>query len=145
MVRKRKPIGRPRTSYDPVDVHVGSRLEALRALRGLSRSALARELGLSYQQVDKYERGANRISSSRLFDLCRVLDIPIGYFFDEMIIDTRRKRAGATKAGVSTPASKAPNQTLQRETNALVHAYYKIGKRFLRRRLVDLVRSIGSV
>src|SRR5216684_737109 len=72
--------GRP----SPIDVHVGSRIRLRRTLLGLSQERLGDALGLTFQQVQKYERGANRVGASRLFDLSRVLDVPISYFFDEM-------------------------------------------------------------
>src|SRR5216683_1587867 len=84
-----KPIGgrrrrRKSDKPDPIDVHVGSRVRLRRTLLGMSQGKLGDALGLTFQQVQKYERGANRVSSSRLFDLTRVLDVPVSYFFDEM-------------------------------------------------------------
>src|SRR6266704_1067410 len=72
--------GRP----SPIDVHVGSRIRLRRTLLGLSQERLGDALGLTFQQVQKYERGANRVGASRLFDLSRVLDVPISFFFDDM-------------------------------------------------------------
>ena len=69
---------------NPIDVHVGQRLRQRRVLAGLSQEKLARMVGITFQQVQKYERGANRIGASRLFDLSRVLDVPVGFFFEEM-------------------------------------------------------------
>ena len=66
----------------PIDVHVGSRVRLRRTLLGMSQERLGEALGLTFQQVQKYERGVNRIGASRLFDLARVLDVPIGFFFD---------------------------------------------------------------
>src|SRR5919202_7008509 len=68
----------------PIDVHVGSRVRLRRTLLGLSQEKLGDALGLTFQQVQKYERGVNRIGASRLFDLSRVLDVPISFFFDDM-------------------------------------------------------------
>ncbi len=68
----------------PVDVHVGARLRVRRTLLGMSQTTLGDAIGLTFQQVQKYERGSNRISASRLFALTRVLDVPIQYFFDDM-------------------------------------------------------------
>ncbi len=75
--------GRP----NPVDVHVGARVRLRRTLLGMSQEKLGEAIGLTFQQVQKYERGANRIGSSRLYDLSRVLDVPIEFFFDEMPAD----------------------------------------------------------
>src|SRR2546430_15710580 len=72
--------GRP----SPIDVHVGSRIRLRRTLQGMSQERLGEALGLTFQQVQKYERGVNRVGASRLFDLSRVLDVPISFFFDDM-------------------------------------------------------------
>ena len=72
---------------NPIDVHVGGRVRLRRTLLGLSQEKLGEAIGLTFQQVQKYERGANRIGASRLFDLSRVLDVPVGYFFDDMSDD----------------------------------------------------------
>src|SRR4051794_36261191 len=86
MVRKRKSSGRMASKGfpNPIDVHVGNRIRLRRTLLGMSQERLAEQIGLTFQQVQKYERGTNRVSSSRLFDLSRVLDVPIRYFFEEM-------------------------------------------------------------
>eukprot|EP01035_Chromulina_nebulosa_P063261 gene63261-86543_t len=68
----------------PIDVHVGSRIRLRRTLMGLSQERLGEALGLTFQQVQKYERGVNRVGASRLFDLSRVLDVPISFFFDDL-------------------------------------------------------------
>ncbi len=68
----------------PIDAHVGARLRLRRTLLGMTQTDLGDALGLTFQQVQKYERGTNRISASRLFDLLRVLDVPLEYFFDDM-------------------------------------------------------------
>src|SRR5437868_7157320 len=79
-MRRRGVRGKP----NPVDVHVGNRLRLRRTLLGLSQQKVGEALGLTFQQVQKYERGANRIGASRLWDLSGVLDCPISFFFDEM-------------------------------------------------------------
>src|ERR1700733_2217914 len=68
----------------PVDMHVGARIRLRRTLMGMSQERLGDALGLTFQQVQKYERGVNRVGASRLFDLSRVLDVPISFFFDDM-------------------------------------------------------------
>ena len=68
----------------PVDVHVGTRMRQRRTLLGMSQEKLGKAVGLTFQQIQKYERGANRMGSSRLYEFARVLDVPISYFFDEM-------------------------------------------------------------
>ena len=86
MKRARKSSGRMASKGfpNPIDVHVGSRIRLRRTLLGMSQERLADAIGLTFQQVQKYERGANRVGSSRLFDLARVLDVAVAYFFEEM-------------------------------------------------------------
>src|SRR4030095_4422390 len=84
--RVRKSSGRMASKGfpNPIDVHVGSRIRLRRTLLGISQSALAEAIGLTFQQVQKYEKGMNRVSSSRLMDMANALDVSISYFFDEM-------------------------------------------------------------
>src|SRR6186997_1732132 len=84
--RGRKSSGRMASKGfpNPVDVHVGTRVRLRRTLLGLSQEKLGEAIGLTFQQVQKYERGANRIGASRLWDLSRVLDCPVSFFFDDM-------------------------------------------------------------
>jgi transcriptional regulator with XRE-family HTH domain len=86
MRKPRKSSGRMASEGfpNPIDVHVGQRIRQRRTLLGMSQEKLAEAIGLTFQQVQKYERGGNRVSSSRLFDLTRILDVPISYFFEEM-------------------------------------------------------------
>src|SRR5471030_1017535 len=81
--------GRPKIdSPSPVDLHVGSRVRLRRTLLGMSQEKLGNAVGLTFQQIQKYERGANRIGASRLFDISRVLDVPVQFFFDDMPVET---------------------------------------------------------
>ncbi len=83
---KSKPLyGRGTGKPHPVDVHVGARVRTRRTLLGMSQTKLGDALGLTFQQVLKYEKGANRIGSSRLYDLARVFDVPIEHFFEDML------------------------------------------------------------
>jgi len=69
---------------NPIDVHVGSRVRLRRTLLGMSQEKLGEALGLTFQQVQKYERGVNRIGASRLYHLSQILDVPVSFFFDDM-------------------------------------------------------------
>src|SRR3546814_19541489 len=115
--RGRKPSAGRTGSPNPVDVHVGGRVRLRRTLLGLSQEKLGEALGLTFQQVQKYERGANRIGASRMFDLSRVLDVPVSFFFDDMPQDVAmqppRRRSKTRRVGkecVSTWSSRwSPN------------------------------------
>src|SRR5256714_12611645 len=99
MPRGRKVSGRPARKRSPnaIDIHVGSRIRLRRTLLGMSQEKLGEAIGLTFQQVQKYERGANRIGSSRLFDLARVLDVPVSYFFEEMTAETAARTPSRIK------------------------------------------------
>lgn len=81
-MKPRKPRGK--TAFDPIDVHVGKRLRIRRKNCGLSQTKLGDSIGLTFQQIQKYEKGANRIGASRLFEFSNILDVPVSYFFDDM-------------------------------------------------------------
>ncbi len=137
----------PRPS--PIDTHVGTRIRLRRTLLGMSQERLGESLGLTFQQVQKYERGVNRVGASRLFDLSRVLDVPISFFFDDM----PEALAGMHGTGHSTRAaggfaerqdSFGVDEALnRRETLELVRAYYRITDPAVRKRVFDLIKSMG--
>jgi transcriptional regulator with XRE-family HTH domain len=126
---------------NPIDVLVGSRVRLRRNMLGLSQEKLGGAIGLTFQQVQKYERGANRIGASRLHDLSRALDVPVSFFFDEM----DPPRAPAIPAGFAEPGSEAfdSDPLRRRETVELVRAYYRIDDPALRRRLFDLAKALA--
>ncbi len=128
----------------PVDVHVGARLRVRRTLLGMSQTTLGEAIGLTFQQVQKYERGSNRISASRLFALTRLLDVPIQYFFDDMptAVAASSPVVGGGKA--KKPPSYGPDPMARRETLELVRAYYKITDPELRKRLYELAKTLGA-
>ena len=132
------------TGISPIDVHVGARVRMRRTLLGMTQTSLGDALGVSFQQMQKYERGANRVSASRLFALSRVFDVPVEHFFDDM----------PTAVAVSSPAqgggkAKEPpgyerDPMAKRETLELVRAYYKITDPQIRKRLYELTKAVGA-
>ena len=137
----RRP-GRPRIETpNPIDVRVGARLRLRRNMLGLSQARLGEAIGLTFQQVQKYERGANRIGASRLHELSRVLDVPVSFFFD----DTDPVRAPAVGSFVKLPADAFESDPLRkRETVELVQAYFAIEDGAVRRRLLDLAKALAA-
>jgi transcriptional regulator with XRE-family HTH domain len=131
----------------PIDVHVGSRIRLRRTLLGMSQERLGEALGLTFQQVQKYERGVNRVGASRLFDLSRVLDVPISFFFDDMpesLTSTYGSQASRRAAGYSESHDGFADDALnRRETLELVRAYYRITDPAVRKRVFDLIKSMG--
>ena len=127
-----------------VDIHVGRRLHQLRVLRGVSQEQAAGAIGITFQQVQKYENGANRISASRLFDLSRLFDVPVQWFFDEMPREIAAKalaHVSATKAGVRRTYEDDP--MYRRETLKLIRYYAAIPKAE-RRQVFKLAQTLGD-
>jgi transcriptional regulator with XRE-family HTH domain len=135
--------GRP----SPIDVHVGSRIRLRRTLLGMSQERLGEALGLTFQQVQKYERGVNRVGASRLFDLSRVLDVPISFFFDDMpdsLANSLGPPMSRRATGFAETQDGFGDDTLsRRETLELVRAYYRITDPAVRKRVFDLIKSMG--
>ena len=125
---------------NPVDVHVGSRVRLRRTLLGMSQEKLGDALGLTFQQVQKYERGANRVGASRLYDLSRVLDVPVAYFFEEFGEGAAAQMVGGDPAADSYRA----NPMMKRETLELVRAYLRIADPHIKRRVFELTKALAS-
>jgi len=136
----RPKIGKP----NPIDVHVGSRVRLRRTLLGMSQEKLGEAIGLTFQQVQKYERGANRIGASRLFDLSRVLDVPVSFFFDDMPQDQDAHTSAQGGFEDEKPASFEPDPMAKRETLELVRAYYRIVDPQVRKRLFELTKAVAN-
>src|SRR5271163_504836 len=121
----RRPGRQKGDKPNPIDIHVGSRVRLRRNMLGLSQEKLGEAIGLTFQQVQKYERGANRIGASRLMELSGVLDVPVSFFFDE----TDPVRAPAIPVGFEeTPQEGFESDPMRkRETLELIGAYYEIG------------------
>jgi len=139
------PNGR-RTVPDPVDVYVGKRLRKQRTLLRLSQEQLARAVGVTFQQIQKYERGSNRVSASRLYDIAKVLGVPINFFFDH-IEDELGGRPEAHIDGLSEPPapSYAQSELTRSETLDLVAAYWKLPSDDIRRKSLALLRSMSGL
>ena len=125
---------------DPIDVHVGSRVRMRRTLLGMSQTKLGDALGLTFQQIQKYERGANRIGSSRLFRLSRILDVPVAFFFDELPKEIFEDIDKESSSGEITEAE----QLSRRLTLELVRAYYRIPSEKTRKQLFELTKSLAK-
>ena len=129
---------------NPVDVHVGTRVRLRRTLLGMTQTGLGQAIGLTFQQVQKYERGVNRIGSSRLYDLARVLDVPVNFFFDEMPKEVASKSGAASSGPPEGAEMFDPDIVSKRETLELVRAYYKIENPQVRKRLFEMVKVLGK-
>jgi transcriptional regulator with XRE-family HTH domain len=138
----RRPGRRKSEAPHPTDVHVGSRVRLRRQMLGMSQEQLGEAIGLTFQQVQKYERGANRIGASRLYQVSRVLDVPPSFFFDDM----DPVRAAAIPGGFAEPPADAfdADPLRKRDTIELVEAYHAIPDSDVRRRLFELARALAA-
>lgn len=125
---------------NPVDVHVGSRVRLRRMLLGMSQEKLGEHLGLTFQQVQKYEKGINRIGASRLFDLSQVLGVPVQFFYEELAVSG----APETGFGERPVESYAVEFLGSREGLELNKAFARITDSKVRRSIVDLVRAFAG-
>jgi transcriptional regulator with XRE-family HTH domain len=125
----------------PIDLHVGKKLRQRRRLLGMTQQKLADAVAIRFQQIQKYESGANRVSASRLWSLAKALDVPVSYFYEgveENVVssDVERPKNGA---GHSAPADAFQNK----EAIDLVRAYYNLNEE-PRRRLLDLAKAMSG-
>jgi transcriptional regulator with XRE-family HTH domain len=138
--RRRGSRGTPDGKPSPIDIHVGSRVRLRRTLLGMSQEKLGEAIGLTFQQVQKYERGANRIGASRLFELSRVLDVPVSFFFDDMNIET----SGGPVPGLSAAAPDFDTAALtRREILELAKAFDRIKDEKVRKSVLELTKALG--
>lgn len=121
-----------------IDVHLGKRLRRRRRLLGLTQQQLAGACGVRFQQIQKYECGANRISAARLWQLSEALEVPVGYFYDGLA-EAPQQDTAAEEA----PAAKSVELLASKETQDLIRAYYQLSER-PRRRLLDLAKSLNG-
>ena len=145
--RGRTPSGQP----NPVDVHVGNRIRLRRTLLGLSQEKLASLLGLTFQQVQKYERGMNRVGASRLWDIGKVLEVSIGFFYEDMGKEVANQSPRMFSIPDSKPLCFAEDNAdfdsdpmNRQETIELVKAYYKIANRKAAKHMFDLIIAMSK-
>ena len=138
----RRPGRRKSDRPNPIDIHVGSRVRLRRNMLGLSQEKLGEAIGLTFQQVQKYERGANRIGASRLLELSRVLGVPVAFFYDE----TDPVHAPPVPTGFEESPQEGfdSDPMRKREALELIEAYYDIDDAATRRRLLDLVKALAT-
>ncbi|MCH4092281.1 helix-turn-helix domain-containing protein [Acetobacter sp.] len=150
------------TRVSDLDAHVGARIRLRRTMLGMSQEKLGEAISLTFQQIQKYERGTNRVSASRLFEIARVLDVPIGFFYDDMPLAPAAASPETTQSAPvmgfaeaqqgfggppmpGTPSQVAVDAAVlsRRETLELVRAYYRIPDAGVRKRVLDLIRSMA--
>jgi transcriptional regulator with XRE-family HTH domain len=131
-----RQYGRGTGVPDPVDVHVGNRIRARRLFLGMNQESLANALGLTFQQVQKYEGGANRVSASRLRQAAQILAVPVSYFFADL---------APQDAAAEPPERREQRIRLQRpETIELVRLYYGIPDQGIRHQFLDMIKTVAQ-
>lgn len=139
---------------DPIDIHVGQRLKLRRTLIGMSQEQLGDLLGVTFQQIQKYERGTNRMGSSRLFVIGRILNTPVAWFFEELddapaplepAFGLSEDRAGFRYETPRPRPTSQPSPVDSREALELVRAFNRIPDASIRRRLYELTRALADL
>jgi transcriptional regulator with XRE-family HTH domain len=131
-----------RRNPNPIDVHVGNRVRMRRMLIGLSQEKLGEKLELTFQQVQKYEKGSNRVSASRLYQMAQILDVPVQFFFEDMPADIEMPSAGGfAEPGKQESIIEFINSS---EGLQLNRAFSEIASPDVRRRVVDLVKTLAG-
>ena len=130
-----------------LDEYVGGRVRMRRTLMGMSQEKLAEALGITSQQVQKYERGVNRVGASRLYDLSTILEVPVSFFFEGLVANQKSTgKKSKLRLGVAASKSKytAEKESHDREILELVRAYKAIPNADMRRSVLDMIRSLAK-
>ena len=142
--KKKKTKGTP----DAVDVHVGQRLRVRRALMGLSQEKLAEAVGLTFQQIQKYERGMNRISAGRLFQFSEILGVPVSYFYDQLsgrkAAQSLQQAGGMADNEQESFGGEDEDLLNRKETLALVKVYYSVEDPAMRKDIIRFIKSMAG-
>ncbi|HTV28137.1 MAG TPA: helix-turn-helix domain-containing protein [Xanthobacteraceae bacterium] len=129
-----RPYGRGTGIPNPIDVHVGKRIRMRRLFLGMNQETLANALGLTFQQVQKYEGGANRVSASRLSAMADILGVPISFFFGDL-----------PPGDETTPAEQAARDRMERpETIELIRLYYAIPEENVRHQFLQMMKAVAA-
>ncbi len=133
IVNKKKP--------NPIDIHVGSRIRLRRTMLGMSQEKLGDSLGITFQQIQKYEKGTNRVGASRLQNISSILNVPVSFFFEDAPGDPSTGQPGMSEASSSNYVVDFLSSS---EGLQLNRAFVKIEDPKVRRKLVDLVKALAA-
>ena len=126
----------------PIDIHVGNRLRQQRTLLGFSQEKLGEAVGLTFQQIQKYERGSNRIGASRLHEFSQILEVPVSFFFDDL--NGAPAKTGDRRGRKMNGGPRRDDFLQKRETLELVRAYYRIPDTAVRKRLFETIKAVAK-
>jgi transcriptional regulator with XRE-family HTH domain len=133
----------PGRKPNPMDIHVGSRVRLRRMVIGMSQEKLGEKMGLTFQQIQKYEKGTNRIGASRLHQLSQIMDVPVGFFFEDAPHHMMRQ-SGASGFAESKTEAFLLDFLNSRDGLELNRAFVKITDPKVRKRVVELVRALSE-
>ena len=131
----------PKKGPNPIDVHVGSRVRLRRTMLSMSQEKLGESLGITFQQIQKYEKGANRIGASRLQEIANVLNTPVSFFFEDA---PSTKRGGGAGFAESESTNYVVDFLSSSEGLQLNRAFVKIKDPKVRRKIVEMVRALSD-
>lgn len=126
---------------NPIDIHVGSRVRLRRTMLGMSQEKLGESLGITFQQIQKYEKGTNRVGASRLQNISAILNVPVSFFFEDAPGD---QAGGAPGMAEASSSNYVVDFLSSAEGLQLNRAFVKIADPKVRRRLVDLVKALAA-
>jgi transcriptional regulator with XRE-family HTH domain len=132
--------------FKTADLHLGQRLRQRRLVLGISQQTLADAVGITFQQIQKYEKGLSRVSASRLRELGDLLDVPLSFFFEGSAIPTRVQITPAVEltTAIDSDSSQLPDLTHEGETLSLLRSYYRIPQTELRKKMRGLIASVAN-
>jgi len=133
MENKKKP--------NPIDIHVGSRIRLRRTMLGMSQEKLGESLGITFQQIQKYEKGTNRVGASRLQNISTILNVPVSFFFEDAPADVSGGQPGMAEASSSNYVVDFLSSS---EGLQLNRSFVKISDAKVRRKIVDLVKALAA-
>lgn len=128
-------------SKQDIDAHVGKRLRLRRTMMGLSQEAVAKAVGITFQQVQKYEKGSNAMNASRLYEFARFMNVPVAYFFEGLESSGGERASGFGEASAEKFDHRAVSD---RESLEIMKAFKRIKEQVIRKRLADLVRAVAD-
>lgn len=126
-----------------MDVHVGQRIKVRRSLLGLSQEKLAEAVGITFQQIQKYERGTNRVSAGRLFELSKILDVPVGFFFEQF----EKHKSGQLSPGMADNDQDGftdDDIMTRKENTDLLRVYYSVKDENARKDIMKFIKSMAD-
>lgn len=140
-----RKVGRPKGKPQAMDIHVGNRIRMQRQLLGWSQEKLADAAGITFQQVQKYERGANRVSASRLYEFSQIMGVGTDYFFDQYNPKQKPQKFDYGFANECQTEHLQTGKWYDKETLELIRIYYTIPDRKLRRNMVAMIQTAAAM